>query len=128
LLSNPLRTPWYQYLVQMANLFLQFAFQKSLSILLEYWKKNNAVIDYFLLDYVMKYVYDSNTSVRKKVDSVTKSSTNVFGINQLLRQKYSAENMFKLEKEIESDGIFKLSYKIKFKNDSLYKFWERTSL
>lgn len=49
-----------------------------ISFLLVYWKKYNSLIDYFLVDYVIRSYYESNETFRNTIDSLEYSNPNLY--------------------------------------------------
>lgn len=79
-----------------------------LSFLLEYWKDEDCVIDYLLLDYVIYLIGKEYPLIGGFVFNFPKSNPNLYYLNSLLATIYSDE----LYHKITSDTtIFKLSYK-----------------
>ncbi|MFM9597004.1 capsular polysaccharide synthesis protein [Streptomyces scabiei] len=71
-----------------------------------YWKYNDNLIDYFLIDYCLNYAWNKNLSNFKLI----KNSTNphLFDLQNNLNKKYNNELIQKLTY---NTRIFKLSYK-----------------
>ena len=71
-----------------------------------YWKYNDDLIDYFLIDYCLNYAWNKNLSNFKLI----KNSTNphLFDLQSNLNKKYNNESIQKLTY---NTRVFKLSYK-----------------
>lgn len=91
---------------------------KVRELLLYYWMKNSFQIDYFLLDYIFKYVYMSNVEFRRDVEKCPLLGLNRFLISDVVKNNKSITNIFE-----DPIGIYKVSYKNSFfeKNESFFK-------
>ena len=90
------------------------------SVLLEYWKTHEELIDYFLIDHIINLCYENSQIVKQLVDSVPQNNPDA----DFFKTRYN--NPFD-EAEWESvnknTNIFKLSYKAKIeptKNNTYY--------
>lgn len=76
-----------------------------------YWKYNNVLIDYFLIDYALNFVWNKNVddfqNVAKKYKDIT---PNLFKLESNLNNRYDKQKWEELTK---STNVFKLSYKKK---------------
>lgn len=80
----------------------------------KYWKENDKLIDYYLIDYVIKLAYNNLEFVKNQIDQNEYNNSNIFKLESIINESYD-ENMFKeLTKE---NHIHKLSYKIKINED-----------
>ncbi|WP_225428840.1 capsular polysaccharide synthesis protein [Apilactobacillus timberlakei] len=81
-----------------------------------YWKKNNKIIIYFMMDYALKYAYDMNIGDFKNyVDHESyKNNPNMFKLCDYMNSSYDKTIYYNL---IKDTGMFKLTYKHKFKYD-----------
>lgn len=98
---------WVTYLLscEKSNKFITNIY----SMLISYWLNHNVAIDYFLLDYIMRYHYEKSTEIK----------------NMLLQQKVNGNNRFLLRDNLDMPvnknildrvytdnvGIYKLTYK-----------------
>lgn len=80
-------------------------------IFFAYWKKHDSLIDYFFIDYVMRYGYDHFKSFKTLVDSVPENNTGIKELDKHFNDEY-------LEKELtnilKSAVFFKLNWKRKY--------------
>lgn len=83
-----------------------------------YWENNQKHIDYFLLDYVMKYIYLRNDDIRKIVDKNEISNISAFSLNPLLKENFNSEVSNEINKKLKNGKLFKLSYKEKYDKES----------
>ena len=87
--------------------------------LVEYWKKQNFLIDYMLIDYVVELAYQEFPEVKNLLDSVPLNNPENEGLRPLLNSKWDEKKFAAL---IRSTNFFKLTYKHKFiKNISVHK-------
>ncbi|MDR1886420.1 MAG: glycosyltransferase, partial [Prevotellaceae bacterium] len=86
-----------------------FAFMRD--ILCEYWKKEETLIHYFLMDYCIGIAYDKMPVIRSMIEKIPYSNPQMFGICQNLDKEFDIE----LYNRICSDTDFhKLTWKKKF--------------
>ena len=78
--------------------------------LLQYWKKYNNLVNYFLIDYLMYSAYDKVESFKNLIDKHPYIVCNIFTLSGLLDRDYN--------KELIKCNFNKLSYKRNFYNDS----------
>ena len=97
---------WTIYLMGGGRHGLLFDFAKS--FLEEYWKKESALIDYFLIDYIVDLAYDHLPSVKKMIDRNDCSMPNIYDLSSILNQPFDDDRF----DEIRSKAYFhKLSWK-----------------
>lgn len=51
-----------------------------------YLKKEDLFVDYFLMDYIMKWCYDENDAVRKEVDKIPVNNSNALCLTKVLSE------------------------------------------
>ena len=80
--------------------------------LIEYWKKNNKIIDYLLTDYIISLVqnYDEQTKIAFR--NIKNNNKNCDELFKVLNEEYSE---IKWEKIKQNTKLFKLTWKSKFK-------------
>lgn len=93
------------------NYFLRYLRE----IFYEYWKEQNKLIDYFLIDYLMIIGYNNLTSVKNVLDEVPYSNPDIYWLNRNLSEEFD-ENVF--DKIIKSTKVFKLNWRYKIENNS----------
>ncbi|WDE15547.1 capsular polysaccharide synthesis protein [Acinetobacter schindleri] len=77
----------------------------------EYWKTNNQLIDYFLIDYYFELIYRNIKPFRKELENLPQFGNNRHLLNKILfKQKNEMDNM-KLAQD--TYKIYKLTYKFK---------------
>lgn len=90
---------------------------------LNYWKKNNDLIDYFMIDYALNYAWENNIGNFKYwCSKAIGRNKNMFKLQNYLNTPFNQKILTKL---ISNTSVFKLSYKKKLKNDPnsfYYKF------
>lgn len=88
---------------------------------LDYWEKEDIIIDYFLLDFMIKIAYQHFPEVKKDIDNNEYNNEQIHKLASLLNNKF---NQDEYETLLESNFIHKLSYKIelqeKFNNQPTY--------
>jgi len=119
--SNPADSMWCSFF--MGGKSNSFFLSEVLEILLNYWEKNDKAIDYFLLDYVMRFVYDNYKSASVAVDTIARSDVNLFNLDAMLREPVSEKNIKAVRQELTKSYLFKLSYKGKKNGNSLYTYY-----
>ncbi len=92
-------------LVKPKNILTAFV----LEALYEYWKIQNNLLDYYLLDYVIAAAYNNLPDVKKLLDDCECTNPHAFVLKSLLNEKCSPG----LYEEITCDtNFFKLTYKV----------------
>ena len=93
---------WTPYLLGSTknHLLPNFAFQ----FFLDYWKKEDNLIDYFLVDYVIATAYKSFDEIHTDIDRQSYQYENIYLLSKNLNSLYN-------ENYINSNSINKLSYK-----------------
>ncbi len=82
-------------------------------VFFEYTKKYNKLIDYYLVDYIIRLCYENLPNIKSQIDAVPENNQNIYALS---------ENLFELEAEkplskiISTGKIFKLSYKFSNQN------------
>lgn len=77
----------------------------------EYWKKENYLITYLLIDCIIALCYENILKVQEEIDKIPLNNTNVFEIQPLLMNVYDDVVYKKL---CEKTNLFKLSWKMDF--------------
>lgn len=93
----------------------------------EYWKENTYLVDYFLIDYALRYAYEKNIgSFKEYVDTVAEGNNpQLFELSKLVNKPYNEEKISQLTK---NTIAFKLSYKRKIEltpGSVMYKLTSR---
>ena len=83
-------------------------------VLLEYWKEHDTLIDYFMIDYLIKIAIDEIPNAAKLFDNVPFNNPNIYELFNLLNSKWDAELYEKLK---QNTTFFKLSWKNKYKKE-----------
>lgn len=74
-----------------------------------YWKENNQLIDYFLIDRIIQACYEESEIIRNMIDSVPVNNTDVMWFLDNLNTKFSLDLFNKVTS---STTVFKLTHKI----------------
>ena len=78
-----------------------------------YLKKEDLFVDYFLMDYIMKWCYDENDMVRKEIDEILVNNSSVLSLTKVLSEPIDDS----VRQMIHGDTyLFKLSWR-KIPND-----------
>lgn len=85
----------------------------------EYWKKEELLIDYFLIDYVIELGYRNIPHIKKLIDNVPYNNIGVFELQRNLNKDYDIAYYNKL---CENSSVHKLSYK-----EAIYEGKERNT-
>lgn len=81
-----------------------------------YWEKENDLIVYLLIDYLIAIAYDQFDSVRKNIDSVPVTNTKLWSMLRKMNTPYDEKEWKSI---IASTNFFKLSYKDEFNGGPL---------
>lgn len=94
--------------------------------LMYYWEKENQLINYFILDYLMRIAYDEMPNVKSIIDSIPYSCPSIHIMKKIMNHEYDELRMKELLRE---NAFFSLSWKIPFEcynsvgKPSYYKFF-----
>lgn len=82
----------------------------------DYWNKNDGLVDYFIIDYALKYAWQRNWGNFKEYTETHRSKKNshIFDLVNKLNHKYDPEEWDKLNQDTE---MFKLTYKMHFSKE-----------
>lgn len=87
----------------------------------DYFKNNDYIITYFLIDCIMAVGYEEIDYIRKIIDEIPQNNENVFYGRENILLEYNSNNL----KEFKQNKIYKLSYKEIYdegKNKTIYKY------
>lgn len=93
------------FLVTGKNHTILFEFCRDM--LFEYWEKENVLIDYLYIDYVIAYAYEHFRDIKEVIDRVPENNLNRNEMMYRMSEKYEKNKL--LYKE--DDWIYKISYK-----------------
>ena len=92
-----------------------------------YWQRYNSLIDYFLVDYALKFAYDHLDNVKRLIDDVPQNNDKIFWLMENLNEKFSE---CKIQEIKETTFMFKCNYRVEPETDSdsnfAHYFVERT--
>lgn len=57
----------------------------------EYWKKNDKVIDYYLMDYAISIFYDNVEVAKNMIDDIPENNINILKLKELLNNEYDED-------------------------------------
>lgn len=104
--SNGQWTGYYMYSVP-KGIIPQILYKSFLN----YWSHENQLIDYFLIDYVIKLAYEKNADVKMVIENNPNNGSHRFDLSNMLNDPISTLNTTQLGLGI---GVYKLSYKKKY--------------
>ncbi len=78
---------------------------------MNYWRENDKLIDYFFIDYVIRYLSLKNDQVKKMINEAEINGDDRFLLNNIMNKSASEDSTQSI---IRSYGVFKLSYKEKY--------------
>lgn len=87
----------------------------------EYFKNNDYIITYFLIDCIIAVGYEEINYIKEIINKIPKNNTNVFNGREKMLLEYNSNNL----KEFKQNKIYKLSYKenyIEGENKTIYKY------
>lgn len=88
--------------------------QKAMcDLFFEYWKKENYLIDYLLVDYFMEVLYRNIPSVKKLVDDLPYNNSQIDELQVLLSEEFN-ESVFNKLINSKDTFFFKLSWRMNF--------------
>ena len=85
-------------------------------VLYEYWKEHNVLVNYFLIDFIINFLYDNVDAIKDMIDNVPQSNENLFTLADLLFTKYDEAKFLEMRSNTK---VFKLTYKFKEKQTKL---------
>lgn len=77
----------------------------------EYWRKEEHLVDYFLIDYVTNIALESLPAFKDAYDRVPLNNTNILNLEQVLSKKYNPDDFQELCRDT---IVFKLNWKQKY--------------
>lgn len=110
---------WSSWLIGTKYINSEF---KKMSLFLDYyWQKNNELIHYYLIDYLLLYEYEKNKDFRKKIDNIELLSFSPFELINNIEKKCNISEFQQLYNE---HFINKLSWKREISYDKgTYGYW-----
>ena len=96
--------------------------KKVFQFFCEYWKDNDELIDYFLIDHIIAFLYKNDSKIKNILDSIPENNLHVTDLQKELLNQYNKDIFDNLNKDT---SIFKLSWKIDYSiipKNSTYKF------
>ncbi len=77
----------------------------------EYWKNENSLIDYFLIDYTIAIAYDNIKYVKQMIDKVPENNILIHKLKEILNEEFDEK---KYEELLKSNKIHKLAHERKY--------------
>lgn len=94
-------------------------FQLGLKIFNDYWEKHDALIDYFLIDFIIEFLYCNNSIIKRDLDLVPLNNVKHFLLERIMDEPF---NQFIYDDITKETFFHKLSRKIPwdYKNENSY--------
>lgn len=80
----------------------------------EYWKNENSILDYYLLDYIIDMAYNNINYVKKMIDSIPENNIKIHTLKEILNEPYNEKNYMEL---LKYNKIHKLAHERKYINE-----------
>ena len=77
----------------------------------EYWKQEDKVIDYFLMDYMIEIAYENIPSIKKMIDEVPENNSQIHDLKNKLNEKFDKIEYAKL---LKTNSIHKLAHERRY--------------
>lgn len=103
---HPSQRKWTQFLIGGNTTNPLFVNMRNLFF--AYWKNENFLINYFLIDYLIMLVYEENESVKKMVDNFPYSNPELYYLLEYINTPY---NEVKFKEVTENTTFHKLKWK-----------------
>lgn len=81
-------------------------------MLSKYWKNNDYVVDYFMLDYMVKIVCDNNQKIKTCIFDIEENNSDFYFLQKYANQAFDMSIYNKVEKS--STWLYKISWKGKY--------------
>lgn len=88
----------------------------------EYWKHEDTLITYFLIDCIIAICYENINEIRMLIDEIPENNKNVFELQNNLFNDYSEEKYLEMRNDTR---VFKLSWKLDFSSDNEGSFYNK---
>ena len=88
----------------------------------EYWKNEDSLITYFLIDCIIAICYENINEIRTAIDIMPTNNENVFELQNNLFNNYNEEEYLKMKI---NTHVFKLSWKLDFSSDNKNAFYNK---
>lgn len=88
----------------------------------EYWKNEDSLITYFLIDCIIAICYENINEIRTAIDIMPTNNENVFELQNNLFNNYNEEEYLKMKI---NTHVFKLSWKLDFSSDNKNTFYNK---
>jgi len=117
---NIARRRWtaYFWFAQQNSYFTRRVFQFFCS----YWEKYDTLIDYFLVDHIINFLYSNDPTCREMLDSIPVNNPNVSFLQDELSNQFDTEKWELLKRDT---CFFKLDWKSKITNEDKNTFYKR---
>lgn len=76
--------------------------------IIAYWEKYNVLIDYFIMNFLIRVLYDNENSAKNMIDAIEFNNPCLYVLNSIMNQKYLDDEWDALR---QNTDFFKLSWK-----------------
>lgn len=93
-----------------------------------YWENEEHLVDYYLIDYMIKVVYENNDIVKKMIDQIPINNINQTKLDKCFNEEYSDELYGKLINDSDT-WLYKITWKKKYNlftengKPTIYNHW-----
>ena len=87
-------------------------FVKLKKLLFDYWFEEERIVDYFLVDYFIDFLYNSDDKIKLLIDNVPFSNETINELNECINDVIDIDNLYRL---FLSTRYSKLTFKRKYK-------------
>lgn len=91
------------------------------NVLYKYWEKHDTLINYFLIDAILRLIYEKCDNCRNQFESIPYNNPNIHNLQPLLLKHFD-EKQFKIATE--DTKIFKLTYKLDYEKKDDNSFYD----
>ena len=89
-------------------------FKELLTLQMEYWRREDYVMDYLLLDYMMALIHYNEVDIAEEWSKIPENNINNLFIEFSLNKKFDSRKWEEIRKRT---GIFKVTYKLPLSDD-----------
>ncbi|MBP5448201.1 MAG: hypothetical protein J6X95_08970, partial [Treponema sp.] len=87
-----------------------------------YWEKYDTLIDYFLVDHIIHFLYKNDSLCKEMLDSIPINNPNVSYLQDELSNTFETDKWNSLKKDTD---FFKLNWKSKITNEDENTFYNK---
>lgn len=110
---------WCGFLMGTNQINLEL-FDCGLTLFYKYWKEHDILIDYFLIDYILNFLYENNNKIKYIIDKVEVNNKQIFKLSDIISTDFNYDEYTKI---IGSTIFHKLSWKEKYNDRSVKELY-----